>query len=115
MLAARVAPVGHHEAALEQERETCVRRLRDMSERCEAQLQSLRVKHSQELAEERERAIVQQRADRLRENDLAQRRDEEILRETKQLRRDHDLAISSVNRQHEAEVMDLKRQVRDYS
>ncbi len=111
----RVRMLQEREAALEQERETCVRRLRDMSERCEAQLQSLRVKHSQELAEERERAIVQQRADRLRENDLAQRRDEEILRETKQLRRDHDLAISSVNRQHEAEVMDLKRQVRDYS
>jgi hypothetical protein len=107
----RVRMLQEREAALEQERETCVRRLRDMSERCEAQLQSLRVKHSQELAEERERAIVQQRADRQRENDLAQRRDEEILRETKQLRRDHDLAIASINRQHEAEVMELKRQV----
>jgi hypothetical protein len=109
----RVRMLQEREAALEQERETCVRRLRDMSERCEAQLQSLRVKHSQELAEERERAIVQQRADRLRENELAQRRDEEISRETKQLRRDHDLAISSLNRQHEAEIMELKRQVQN--
>jgi hypothetical protein len=109
----RVRMLQEREAALEQERETCVRRLRDMSERCEAQMQSLRVKHSQELAEERERAIVQQRADRQRENDMAQRRDEETLRETKQLRRDHDLAISSLNRQHEAEIMELKRQVRE--
>jgi hypothetical protein len=111
----RVRMLQEREAALEQERETCVRRLRDMSERCEAQMQSLRVKHSQELAEERERAIVQQRNDRQRENDLAQRRDEESLRETKQLRRDHDLALSSLNRQHEAEVMELKRQVQTSS
>jgi hypothetical protein len=111
----RVRMLQEREAALEQERETCVRRLRDMSERCEAQMQSLRVKHSQELAEERERAIVQQRADRQRENDLAQRRDEEASRETKQLRRDHDLAISSLARQHEAEIMELKRQVSDSS
>jgi hypothetical protein len=111
----RVRMLQEREAALEQERETCVRRLRDMSERCEAQMQSLRVKHSQELAEERERAIVQQRADRQRENDLAQRRDEEALRETKQLRRDHELAISSLARQHEAEIMELKRQVSDFS
>jgi hypothetical protein len=74
-------------------------------------MQSLRVKHSQELAEERERAIVQQRVERQRENDLAQSRDEEALRETKQLRRDHDLATSSLIRQHEAEIMELKRQV----
>jgi hypothetical protein len=107
----RVRMLQEREAALEQERETCVRRLRDMSERCEAQMQSLRVKHSQELAEERERAIVQQRADRQRENDMAQRRDEETLRETKQIRRDHDLAISSLNRQHEAEILEFKRQV----
>ena len=107
----RMRMLQEREAALEQERESCVRRLRDMSERCEAQMQSLRVKHSQELAEERERAIVQQRVDRQRENDLAQRRDEEALRETKQLRRDHDLATSSLIRQHEAEIMELKRQV----
>jgi hypothetical protein len=107
----RMRMLQEREAALEQERETCVRRLRDMSERCEAQMQSLRVKHSQELAEERERAIVQQRVDRQRENDVAQRRDEETLRETKQLRRDHDLAVSSLARQHESEVMELKRQV----